>query len=62
MAARVADLVEGGDHLLVLAEVERASASLTAPLVYGHRTFGTHSGFALRPTRPISEHIAALAR
>ncbi|MFF7475736.1 flavin reductase [Streptomyces sp. NPDC008092] len=62
MACRIADLVEGGDHLLVLGTVEACASGLTAPLVYAHRTFGTHSGFELRPRRPITEQIAALAR
>ena len=31
------------------------------PLVYGHRTFGTHSRFAERPASPSSTHITACA-
>jgi Flavin reductase like domain len=39
-----------------------ASLSLRPPLVYGHRTFGTHSRFDRRPRRPIHDTIAACAR
>ncbi|MFI9203021.1 flavin reductase family protein [Streptomyces sp. NPDC053048] len=38
--------VEGGDHLLLLGDVEHVRTSRAAPLVYSHRTFGTHSAFA----------------
>ncbi|KAB7839614.1 flavin reductase family protein [Streptomyces mobaraensis] len=38
--------VEGGDHLLLLGDVTHVRTSKAAPLVYGHRTFGTHSAFA----------------
>jgi flavin reductase (DIM6/NTAB) family NADH-FMN oxidoreductase RutF len=62
MACRVAALVDGGDHQLILAAVESCATTLTAPLVYGHRTFGTHSGYESRPRRAIAEHIAALTR
>jgi hypothetical protein len=27
--------------------------------VYGHRAYGTHSGFAVRPRRPVTDLIAA---
>jgi flavin reductase (DIM6/NTAB) family NADH-FMN oxidoreductase RutF len=54
--------VEGGDHVLLLGVVRHASRSDAAPLVYGHRVFGTHSGFASRPRRPINDHVAAMTR
>ncbi|MGW1072293.1 flavin reductase family protein [Streptomyces sp. NPDC002537] len=38
--------VEGGDHLLLLGDVAHTRTATAAPLVYGHRTFGTHSAFA----------------
>ena len=51
--------VEAGDHLLLIGEVTRAVSSPRAPLIYGHRIFGTHSRFQHRPRRPITDHIAA---
>lgn len=54
--------VEGGDHLLLIAEVVHAESRPVAPLVYGNRTFGTHSGFARRPRRPVDDLIAACIR
>lgn len=62
MACSLVRVVDGGDHLLLMARVEHCSTSVAAPLVYGHRTFGTHSGFNERPRRAISEHVAAFAR
>ncbi|WP_371775720.1 flavin reductase family protein [Streptomyces sp. NBC_01438] len=38
--------VEGGDHLLLIGTVTSADSRTAAPLVYGHRTFGTHSAYA----------------
>jgi len=55
-------VVPGGDHLLLIARVVHAESRPAAPLVYGHRTFGTHSQFAHRPRRPIADTIAACAR
>lgn len=54
-------VIEGGDHLLLVGLVNHAESSHRSPLVYGHRTFGTHSRFAERPRKPISDHIAACA-
>jgi flavin reductase (DIM6/NTAB) family NADH-FMN oxidoreductase RutF len=54
--------VEAGDHQLLIGKVTRAIASQRAPLIYGHRTFGTHSRFQHRPRKPITDHIAACAR
>ena len=57
--------IEAGDHLLLFGLVTAASSRPDlAPLVYAHRTFGTHSRFAERP-RPkvpsIADLIAACA-
>ena len=54
--------VEGGDHLLLFGLVVASSHSALPPLVYAHRTFGTHSKYADRPRQPITDHIAAFAR
>jgi len=43
MVVSVRDFVDGGDHLLVIGDAERAETVPTAPLVYARRTFGTHS-------------------
>ncbi len=53
--------VEAGDHLLLLGAVRTASTSHRAPLVYSHRTFGTHSRFAERARPPIVDQISACA-
>jgi flavin reductase (DIM6/NTAB) family NADH-FMN oxidoreductase RutF len=58
----LAQVVDGGDHLLLIGLVTHAESRQAAPLVYGHRTFGTHSRFASRPRRPIDDTIAACAR
>lgn len=42
----VADLVDGGDHVVVLGEVTGADAAPVAPLTYHARTFGTHAPLA----------------
>jgi flavin reductase (DIM6/NTAB) family NADH-FMN oxidoreductase RutF len=55
--------VEGGDHLLLFGRVLAASTRPgLPPLVYAHRTFGTHSRFAERPRPAIADLIAACAR
>jgi flavin reductase (DIM6/NTAB) family NADH-FMN oxidoreductase RutF len=51
--------VDGGDHLLLLGLITRAQHVQLPPLVYAHRTFGTHSRHADRPRRPIVDHIIA---
>ncbi|SDF98513.1 NADH-FMN oxidoreductase RutF, flavin reductase (DIM6/NTAB) family [Sinosporangium album] len=38
----VSDLIDGGDHVIVLGTVLRAEAADAAPLTYHARTFGTH--------------------
>ncbi len=53
--------VEGGDHLLLFGLVVNASSRALPPLVYAHRTFGTHSKYAERPRHPITDHIAAFS-
>ncbi len=45
VSGRVARLVDGGDHALVLIDVVRAQAGTQAPLTYWQRTFGTHQVF-----------------
>jgi flavin reductase (DIM6/NTAB) family NADH-FMN oxidoreductase RutF len=54
--------VEAGDHLLLIGLVTCAASSQQPPLVYGYRTFGTHSRFDARPRTSIVDHIAACAR
>lgn len=54
--------IEAGDHLLLFGLVTAASSRPgLAPLVYAHRTFGTHSRFAERPRPGIADLIAACA-
>jgi flavin reductase (DIM6/NTAB) family NADH-FMN oxidoreductase RutF len=43
LACTVAQLVEGGDHVIVLGEVQRAETTAGPPLTYHARTFGTHA-------------------
>lgn len=62
IVCEVDQAVPGGDHYLLLGSVSHASRTDHAPLVYGHRVFGTHSRFADRPRRPIDDHVAACAR
>ncbi|MFO6454530.1 MULTISPECIES: flavin reductase family protein [unclassified Aeromicrobium] len=45
VSLRVASLVPGGDHTVVLGDVLTASAASGAPLTYWQRTFGTHHSF-----------------
>jgi flavin reductase (DIM6/NTAB) family NADH-FMN oxidoreductase RutF len=61
-ACELRQAVDGGDHLLLIGLVVHAESRHAAPLVYGHRTFGTHSRYAHRPRRPIDDTIAACAR
>ena len=42
LACTVAQLVDGGDHVVVLGDVVRAAATGGPPLTYHARTFGTH--------------------
>jgi len=43
VACTVADLVDGGDHVVVLGHVVEADRADSPPLTYHRRTFGTHS-------------------
>ncbi|WP_029432021.1 flavin reductase family protein [Blastococcus sp. URHD0036] len=43
LACRVARLVDGGDHVIVLGDVLVANQAEGAPLTYHARTFGTHA-------------------
>lgn len=54
--------VEGGDHILLFGHVADASHAELPPLVYAHRTFGTHSRYEERRRPAIVDSIAALAR
>jgi flavin reductase (DIM6/NTAB) family NADH-FMN oxidoreductase RutF len=63
MACDLNHAVEGGDHLLLFGLVRAASSRHDLPpLVYAHRTYGTHSRFAQRPRPAIADQIAACAR
>ncbi|POM23191.1 4-nitrophenol 4-monooxygenase/4-nitrocatechol 2-monooxygenase, reductase component [Actinomadura rubteroloni] len=62
LACDLARPVDGGDHLLLLGTVRAVRSRTAAPLVYGNRIFGTHSGFADRPRRPIDDLISACSR
>ncbi|MEA5367302.1 flavin reductase family protein [Amycolatopsis sp., V23-08] len=54
--------VEAGDHQLLFGRVTALGRAERPPLVYAHRTFGTHSRYAERPRPPITDLIAACAR
>ncbi len=43
LACDVADLVDGGDHVIVLGTVLAAQAAHVEPLTYHRRSFGTHA-------------------
>ncbi|MCK8673627.1 flavin reductase family protein [Rhodococcus sp. HM1] len=43
LACTVSDLVDGGDHVVVLGHVTEADRHDHPPLTYHRRTFGTHS-------------------
>ena len=63
MACELNHAVEGGDHLLLFGLVRAASSRPgLPPLVYAHRTYGTHSRFAQRPRPAIADLIAACSR
>lgn len=61
-ACELWQVVEAGDHLLLLGLVTHADSAPVAPLVYAHRTFGTHSRFGDRPRTPVADSIAACIR
>ncbi|HEY2521058.1 MAG TPA: flavin reductase family protein [Streptosporangiaceae bacterium] len=54
--------VEAGDHRLLFGLITQARRSDAAPLVYADQTYGTHSEFAVRSPRPITDQIAAFMR
>ncbi|MER7834339.1 flavin reductase family protein [Streptomyces sp. NPDC096040] len=62
----VAQTVRGGDHLLLFGLITHAHRTDEPPLIYGNRTFGTHSALAVpAPAQArwsLSESIAACAR
>jgi flavin reductase (DIM6/NTAB) family NADH-FMN oxidoreductase RutF len=43
VACEVAEIVDGGDHVIVLGAVRDADTAARAPLTYHRRTFGTHT-------------------
>ncbi|GAA1740591.1 flavin reductase family protein [Aeromicrobium alkaliterrae] len=45
VALRLAQLVEAGDHVLLIGDVIGADSTPSAPLTYWKRTFGTHQAF-----------------
>ncbi len=45
VVGQVADLVNAGDHVLVLIDIVYAEIGGQAPLTYWQRTFGTHQPF-----------------
>lgn len=53
--------VRGGDHQLLFGLVTAASRAELPPLVYAHRTFGTHSRYQERPRPLIADHISAMS-
>jgi flavin reductase (DIM6/NTAB) family NADH-FMN oxidoreductase RutF len=51
LVCTVEQVVDGGDHALVIAAVQHVDCAPAAPLAYHRRVFGTHCGFAeLSPT------------
>ena len=50
LSCRVAQLVDGGDHVVVLGDVVAATTAHRSPLTYHGRAFGTHT--------PLEEAIA----
>jgi flavin reductase (DIM6/NTAB) family NADH-FMN oxidoreductase RutF len=55
------DVVPGGDHRLLMGLVTAAGRAELPPLIYAHRTFGTHSRYDARPRALIVDQIAACA-
>lgn len=47
VAGRVNSIIAGGDHRLVLVDVEHAEVNTNSPLLYWQREFGTHG--AIQP-------------
>lgn len=61
MVCELHQRVEAGDHLMLFGLVQAASRTELPPLIYAHRTFGTHSRFAERPRPLIVDAITACA-
>jgi flavin reductase (DIM6/NTAB) family NADH-FMN oxidoreductase RutF len=59
LVCSVHSIVPGGDHELVLGLVQAAARAELPPLIYAHRTFGTHSHYHQRPRTPIVDQLAA---
>jgi flavin reductase (DIM6/NTAB) family NADH-FMN oxidoreductase RutF len=53
--------VRGGDHQLLFGLVTATSRAELPPLVYAHRTFGTHSRYHERPRPLIADHISSMS-
>jgi flavin reductase (DIM6/NTAB) family NADH-FMN oxidoreductase RutF len=53
LACRVADLIDGGDHVLILGDVAAAQAAGGPPLTYHGRAFGTHAALDLSGARAL---------
>lgn len=49
LACEVAELIDGGDHILALGDVRVADSAPGAPLTYHARRFGTHAALEVRP-------------
>ncbi|MFB7089197.1 flavin reductase family protein [Streptomyces sp. NPDC056296] len=60
LACDLAEVVDGGDHKMLVGAVTDVSCSPRPPLVYSHRQFGTHSKAQQRHRTPIEAQIAAL--
>lgn len=58
----VENVVAAGDHRLIIGRVEAASCAELPPLIYAHRTFGTHSRYDERPRTLIVDQVAAFSR
>jgi flavin reductase (DIM6/NTAB) family NADH-FMN oxidoreductase RutF len=54
--------MEAGDHLLLAGQVVQAESSALPPLVYGRRTFGTHSNLPPSSQDAIAQFITAMSR
>jgi len=62
LRCRLANVVEAGDHALLMGEVEHAVPTTASPMVYAHRLFGGHSGLQDRPVPVLDRSLAACAR
>lgn len=45
LACQAEAFLDGGDHILIRAHVQTATATPAPPLAYHRRVYGTHSGF-----------------